>query len=44
MVEVKGEDGSVIQSSVLDALRSKHPPPVVPPRSALIDSDVLPPF
>ena len=43
-IDLKGEDGTVVQSSVLDALHSKHPPPVVPPKSALLDSDVLPPF
>ena len=43
-LDVKGEDGTVVQSSGLDALHSKHPPPVVPPKSALLDGGVLPPF
>ena len=43
-IDVEGEDGTVVQSSVLDALHSKHPPPVVPSKLALLNGAGLPPF
>ena len=43
VIDVKRDDGSFSSTSVLDALKSKHPEPRCPPESALLECDTLPP-
>ena len=42
VVEIRDTEAGVSRVSVLELLRRKHPDPIVPPRSALIESNNLP--
>ncbi len=44
VVDVKGVNGDVIQSSVWEILCKKHPEPVVPDKDSLIECESLPQF